>query len=1217
MSLSKEEATVYKIVLRNGPITVGEVALYVKKPYEEVRSILRTLRERELIVQLPGIVERYIVTPPYKAFTEYLGEVKSTVEEELAVSKKNLEKYLTKTEKTINKISKGVSKSLDESIETLKSGLTSTRTIIEKFGNKSLKELDKKLKDLSVSSAELFENLRSEEENILTAIRENFRNLINKTSKSSVSILHDWKNQISTMLSEEVKVFEKNINELKAQSLSTLNGTVSDIEADLSNISSEFLNTLTAVTDEVSKTSGQISEVISTSYKNALTLFETSTSEIQSKATEILSESLDLQREKILNLSNFLNKSASDLSLFFNNSVSEIRNSIEYNLNTWWEEEEKQLSDLLEKNRNLMASSKTIATESLDKASSEIVNKLSSLKNAVSELLKDINLNVNNYLQKDLERVKEEISSAREETNQLLLENLSDYEKILTTLEKNTISVLNTSITALMETQSIVEEGIQSKLTSTLENYQLTVRDLLESTTKAVRTIKEAVESEISSLKAKFQSELNVHVEKFAEEMNTLKKEVEKIVSSSLSKLKEHTDTAKKTVRETISTALNDIKMIVETLEKKLTSTEKHFSEAIEAEAGRVVESINSVRTASEEKIAEYEQLLRTVASQVEQSALTTIHSCFQEFSKGLEAAGSNITTNLEINLNTLNQVINAVRDDISGALAGWKTSTSQEAKKLEKTVKRTISQVVEEYRIKSERVRGDLQKKLQQLLEDREIEVKDLSEKLQSYTLDVETKLEKILSADAIQPLIEEGKRTIEETISSHMQKTEDIFDHIEKIKRITSEIIEDTRRKLDGTLQKTENYTVNLAKETQETISNLLDALTKATNEAEEKLPSTMLEHLTGFKETWIDSQKSILTQLQSGNEKLINRLAETKEKITEILNTSSKTLITSIDTLKESMPAVFDDQLQKFETSISNFKNLLEGSVKEREQKQAEASANIEKALEEAITTVEQDRYNLFEKLDESRATLVSGVSALATNFVNDVVDHTFQSLLAYVNKHASKTVNLRKKIEEDLAEIPKEFKIIVEKLNIEGIIGEIIGKTAETKEILTGIWEEIRKIKPLEIERIWYIAGKDAIFTYIKDVITRTEKSLTLVLPSFNEISLFEDQIKELKPPKRIYIITDVKIAEDAAKIRELLKLKNIRLRSRSQRDCYGVIRDRKEMLIAPISEKEEVVALVTDKPEYVKLFQNLIGGTWIKQSKSIGVKDLRKTGKTRK
>lgn len=1209
MSLSEEEEAVYKIVLRNGPITVGEVALYVKKPYEEVHSILRALRERELIVQLPGIVERYIVMPPYKAFTEYLGDVKSTVEEELAVSKKNLEKYLAKTEKTIKKISKGISKSLDESIETLKSGLASTRTIIEKLGNKSLKDLEKSLKDLSISSAELFENLRSEEENILTAMRENFRNLINETSKSSFSILHEWKNKIYTIFSEEVEVFEKNINKLKARSLSTLNGTVRDIEANLSNISSEFLNTLTEVADEVSKTSRQISEVLSTSYKNALTLFETSSSEIRNKATEILSESLYLQREKILNLSSFLNKSASDLSLFFNNSVSEIRNNVEYNLNTWLEEEEKYLGSLLEKNRNLVSSSKTIAIESLDKASTQLIDKLSSLKNAISELLKDINVNVNNYLQKDLKRVKEEFSSTREEINQLLLENFSDYEKILTTLEKNTVNILNTSVTALMETQSIVEEGIQSKLASTLENYQLTVRDLLESITKSVRTIKEVVESEISSLKGRFQSELNAHVEKFADEMNMLKKEVEKIVSSSLSKLKEHTDTAKKTVRETISTALNDIKMIVETLEKKLASTEKHFSEAIEAEASRVMESINSIRTISEEKIAGYEQLLRSVASQVEQSALTAIHSCFQEFSKGLETAGNNITTNLEMNLNILNQVINAVRDDVSGALAGWKTSTTQEAKKLEENVKRTISQVVEEYKIKSERVRGDLQKKLQQLLENRESEVKDLGEKLQSYALDVETKLTKMLSADAIQPYIDEGKRVIEEAVSSHLQKIEDVFDHIEKIKEITSEIIEDTRRKLDGTLQKTENYTVNLAKETQETISNLLDTLTKTVDETGEKLSSTMLEHLTGFKETWIDDQKNVLTQLQASNEKLINRLAETKKKITEMLSTSSKTLITSIDALKESTSTVFYNQLQRFKAYISDFKNLLRQSIEEKEKEQAEASANIEKALEQAITTFEQNQYSLFEKLEKDRATLASSVSTLATNFVNNVIDCTFQSLSSYVNKHVSKTTNIRKKIEEDLSEIPKEFKVIVDKLNIEGIIRRIIGKTAETKEMLTSIWEEIRKIKPLEIERIWYIAGKDAIFTYIKDVITRTEKSLTLVLPSFNDISLFEDQIRELKPPKRIYIITDVRIPEDAAKIRELLKLKNIRLRSRLQRDCYGVIRDGKEVLIAPIPEKEKIIALVTDIPEYVKLLKETIGNIWIKQSKSIREKNL--------
>nr|MDO8044891.1 helix-turn-helix domain-containing protein [Candidatus Baldrarchaeota archaeon] len=1217
LSLNEKEVEVYRIILKNGPITAGEIALHVEMPYEEVCAILGNLREKGLIVQLPGIVERYITTPPYKAFTEYLSELETAIEKKIAVSKGEFRRYLAKTDKTVGKIGDEIFKSLEENIETLKSRVSVIRSDIESLSNKSLGELEKNLRELNTGSSKFFENLRSEEEELLNAIREKIGTLINEGSKALISTFYEWKDQASTLLSQEEKLFEKSFANWKTESLDTLDNIMGGIGSNIDNISSEFLNTIREITSELEKTSGEISENIAVSYKNGLTLIETSTSNIQSKAMEILGESINLQKEKMSDLSDLLSKSLSDISLFFNNSVSEIRNNIENNLNTWLKEEESYLNDLLEKNKDLISSSKNIVIEYLDKASNEIISKMSSLGSTISELLKDAGVNVGNYLQRDLERVKEEFSTVRDETNQLLLENLADYEEVLKVLEKSAADVINTGIAALKEAQSTVEEKIWSKLTSTLENYQSTMQDLLNNTAESIKTIKETIEGEISKLKEEYQKEIETRVEKFIEEINVLKQEIESMVSSSLLKLKEHTDIAKKTVKETVSTALNDIRMIIETLEKKLTSTEKHFSETIDAEASRVIESINNIKTASEEKIAGYEQLLRTISSQVEQSTLAAIYNCFQEFSKGLETAGNNVAANLEANLSNLNQIFSVVKEDVSGALTSWQNSATQEAKKLEETVKRTISQIVEEYKIKNERVRSSLQKKLQQLLENRENEVKDLTGKLNSYILETESKVAKTLSAETIRSFVEEGKQTVEETVSSHMQKVEEISNQIEKIRNTTNEIIENTKRTLEVTLQKTENHTINLVRETQETVSNLMDTLTKAVDGAEEKISSVMLEHLTEFKETWITGQKNVLSQIQSSNEKLNGKLMETKKKITEILNMSSKTISNSINTLKTSISNISDSQLQKFRTYISDFRTSLEKIIEKEKNKQAEMCTNIKNEMEKTLVEIEQDRYSLFEKLEKSRSTLTSSVSALVNNFVNNVSDSVVKSLSSHINEYVSKTADLHKKIERNLAEIPGELKTLLIKLKLEELLKGLVKKTTETRDALTYIWEEIKKIKPLEVERIWYIMGRDAVFTYIRNAINRTEKSLTLVFPSLDDALMFKDDIKKLGSPKRIYIITDAKIPEDNEKIREILKLKTIRFRLRSQRDCYGIIRDGKELLIAPLPEEGEVIALVTDMPEYVKMLQNVIGEIWIRQSKSIRLRDLQKSTKKRK
>lgn len=1210
LSLKDEEVEVYRVVLRNEPITAGEIALYVKKPYEEVNNVLRALREKELIVQLPGIVERYIVTPPYQAFTEYLSEVEGVIKKEVASSKKKFEKYLIKTKMNIEKVSKTMTGSLDDSIKALERELSTIKDTIEDLAGKSLGSFEKNLKDMGVREANLLEEMHVKEETLLDGIEEKVRNIVNESSKNLTLSLNELKEQLTTTLLGEKKTYEEEISRWKTESSHIIKNSIGELKSNLSGASNELKNLVAEIEDGLSKTIDGISNIVDTSCKNDLSLIENSISTIQNKVLETLDEGISIQKEEVPHLGSQLTKTTSELSLFFNNYISEIRNTIESDLNTWLREEENYLNSLLEKTKELLSTSKVTTVESLDKVDEEVTSRLSLLKSSFLEFLKNVNVNVSSYLQKDLERIKKKFSTIEKEANQMLLDNLKDYEEVAASLEKSAVDILNISTTTLAETQKIVEENIQSKLSSALENYKASIENLLGSATATIKSVKETVESEVTSLKEEFQKEIKNRIEKFSEEITVLKQELENTVSSGLLKLRKEADTAKKTVKETISTALSDIKAIVEALERKLISTEKYFNKAIEMEATRISESINNIRNASEEKIAEYEQLLRNVASQVEQSALTTIYNCFEEFSKGLEATENSMVTSFETNLSALNQIFTDVEKDVNGTLTSWVDSTTQEAKKLEDIIRKTFSQIVEEYKVKNESMRSVFQKKIERLLENREIETKDVAEKLNSYTLDMENKLAEIIMTNDLHSIISEGRQAVEENMSSYaMKMKEETSNQLEKVRGVTSKIIEDTKRKLDVVLQKTESYTVNSSKETLEVIDNILNRLVKIADDAKERISNITLEYLTNFKEAWKTSRKDILTRLEVDSKNFDKKLVKTKNKITKILSISSELLKTSAENLKTSMYSVFDNHLQLFETCIENLEDLLKDSIGEEKQYQAELYANIENEIKNAITTIKQTRNILFEAIEKSRTTLTSNISALAGEFVNNILQDTLQVLSSRIEEYTSFAVDLRGKIEKHLAELPKEIKALIDKLNLEKYAKTVLKKTEETREVLAHIWEEIKKIKPLEIERIWYIVGKEAIFTYIKDVITRTEKSVTIALPTLKEISPFEEYIKSLKPPKKVYLIADVKMPEDSEKVRELLKLKYIRIRSRPQRDCYGIIRDGKEILIAPASEKREIVALVSDKPEYVELFQELAGNMWIKQSKSIGEKEV--------
>ena len=1209
-SLKEEEVEVYRVILKNGPVTAGEIALYVGKRYEEVNNVLRALKERGLIVQLPGIVKKYIITPPYQAFTEYLSEIEKVIKEEIVSTKKKFEKYITKTERKIEKVSKSLTESLDNSTEVLKKKISTIENIIEDLASKSLEDFEKNLKNIDTKEESLLRKTRAEEETLFEEAVQKVGNIIDESSKDLTLTLNKLEEQIITTLSEDKKIYEDETSKWKTESLTIIKNAIDNLKSNFSNASNKLANLVTEMSNDFAEAISEISNVVDTSYKNGLSLVENSFSTVQNKVVETLDEGFDIQKEEISRLSDRLSKTASQLSLFFNNAASEIRTSIESDLNTWLGEQENYLKTLMEKTKEMLSTSKVTAVESLDRVDEEITSRLASLKNNFLTFLKDVNANVNSYLQKDLERIKEKFAAIEKETNQILLDNLRDYEEVTSSLETSAINIVNTSTKALTKTQKIVEETIQSKLSSALESYKTLIEDLLGNATATIESVKEAIGSKVNVLKDEFQKELKTSIEEFTNKINTLKQELESAVSSGLLKIREETETAKKTVKETISIALSDIRAIVEALERKLVSTEKYFSEAIETEANRISESINTIREISEEKITEYEQLLKNIASQVEQSALATIYNCFEEFSKGLEVTETNITTNLDTNLGELNQIFADIGKDVNTTLLSWVDSTTQEAKKIEDIVRKTFSQIVEEYRMKNENMRSTFQKKIQRLLEKRKTETQDVIERINSYTLNMEHKLTENMIASGFQTVINQGKRTIEENISSYStEMEEEFYNQLEKAKELTSKIIEDTRRKLDTVLQKTENYTVNSSKDSSEIVNNILNRLTKITEDAKETISNITLEHLTGFKETWIADKKDILTRLQADNNRFNKKLEETKGNITELLDMSSELLKTSTESLKTSIYTIFDNHLQQFGKRIENLEELLKSSIDEKKRYQAELYTDVQNKIKEFIATIKQSRNKIFEVIENTRTNLTSNLSALTREFVNNISQKILQSLSLYLEEYISGTADLSGRLEKHLAELPKEIKALIDKLDIEKYAKKIIRKTEETREVLMHIWEEIKKIKPLEIERIWYIMGKEAVLTYIKDVISRVEKSVTIVLPTLEEISLFEECIKSLKPTKRVYVIADVRIPDDNEKVRELLKLKYVRVRSRPQRDCYGVIRDGKEILIAPRPEEGEIIAVVSDKPEYVQLFQNLIGNIWIKQSKSIKEKDL--------
>ncbi len=153
------------------------------------------------------------------------------------------------------------------------------------------------------------------------------------------------------------------------------------------------------------------------------------------------------------------------------------------------------------------------------------------------------------------------------------------------------------------------------------------------------------------------------------------------------------------------------------------------------------------------------------------------------------------------------------------------------------------------------------------------------------------------------------------------------------------------------------------------------------------------------------------------------------------------------------------------------------------------------------------------------------------------------------------------------------------------------------------ILTGLWETLSSLEPFEAERTWRIVSCEGIQNHLLDMFRRVSNTITLVYPSFDEVPVVE--LGKVQPQIRIHVITTLDGEKQRTSARKLLQQGNIRIWNNPNMEFYGGSRDGEEVLIAPTyGNQGETVAVVSDQPSYIALFNQTLGPRWISASEEI-------------
>ncbi|MEX2707101.1 MAG: hypothetical protein Q6352_017875 [Candidatus Freyrarchaeum guaymaensis] len=223
-------------------------------------------------------------------------------------------------------------------------------------------------------------------------------------------------------------------------------------------------------------------------------------------------------------------------------------------------------------------------------------------------------------------------------------------------------------------------------------------------------------------------------------------------------------------------------------------------------------------------------------------------------------------------------------------------------------------------------------------------------------------------------------------------------------------------------------------------------------------------------------------------------------------------------------------------------------------------------------------------------------------------DQMIDELYHNLSTSVNQRVGVYINELDPFEERLASrISESYTESLDAVNRN--VNDLLERTAsiltqieKKEEILRKIWEASYTL-PIQDVKTWSLIGEEAIVAHIKSMVRRTKKNILIVSPE-----LIPEILEELINVKRLKatVVSNIDLKVFESVIRHFSRQGNVKFLHYPNKDLWCVIRDNDEVLFAPVSAKEEMVAVVSEQYGYVRFNRELTAPMVLTKSKEIKI-----------
>ena len=910
----------------------------------------------------------------------------------------------------------------------------------------------------------------------------------------------------------------------------------------------------------------------------------------------------------------------------------------------------------LEENGTKLAQMGVTLSENTKKKMEELREKAELSEKEFSEKLNEINVS----LQRDID---EKLASLDASTQQMLANISEEIQKLTSELEaainnlrestnaviKKTIREYTDEATKRKEELILKSEALQTQVDnlsketkSTVVNVATETRDKL---IEAVTDVTDGIKHEVDSFKTSVDSLIKTEQEELATLKENLNTDITQIITGSKESLNSYLDSVKLSFEKYIASDAELLKSTLSGLSSALFLNYDKITNAHRTALQGYTDKLSSVLTEGGNNFA-------SIITDFDNNIIATLSKSKQDAEKQLEQLVKNLEKTKSDSLKTIKSTTGASQKDIAERFQESEKSLTTLSQTLVQGLEKSMNNLSSTYSMYSD----DVQKMIISALDEALTNIQSAFENIKRAV---------IQKAESSKAQLSNISSSVSNTVSTTTTQLANVYkSHLVASQRTIESLLETNYSTAETLLNFASEKATNLANgiknsvfeqllKSSDDIRKKLNTMTKKTKDSLEKHRSELISSLSQYDEEISKNYQDTKTYVNELINKTINAYSQNANNLrTEVNNTVVKAQDDTTGKYTELQSAVasrIETYYNDLNTKFTGLSNEIARVASDVHQRLDTMKATSEQEISSLSSSIEQNLENFFTSTKTSLKELIDSTSSIYTTYaesLNSTVKSIFEQartdfgdvFSATQNNNSTFLESTKNRIESLISEfktnsntLMKDYSTTIstavndfttnsaggllkivnvasdDLLNaaqeILNFVNETKTRIIETNKFLDSAWEYAAEVPSTIAEKTWHIVGKEAVLNRMKDMIRRTKTMVTIVLPKIDDIPV--DVVKESKKTQKINIVVNVGGNKAHPVIKELISMPNVRVWHRDAKDYYACTRDGEEVLLAPaIGSDKQLVALVSEKEEYVLLMHKFVGPMWMASSEEI-------------